>query len=85
MTIEGRPYLGPDTTYAEQRKQRLQDCVDDYLQDDEVSPLLFYTKLEDCINEVIHYHGEQKTRAVDLMKLIRPLQIQQDIVGPDEC
>ena len=29
MTIEGRPYLGPDTTYAEQRKQRLQDCVDD--------------------------------------------------------
>ena len=39
MTIEGRPYLGPDTTYEEQRKMRFQDAIDDYLLDDQVSAL----------------------------------------------
>ena len=86
MTIEGRPYLGPDTTYAEQRKQRLQDCVDDYLQDDEVSPLTFYNELKDCIGDVSQYHKKQVERASGLMKLISPLQIQQEIhIRSDEC
>ena len=86
MTIEGRPYLGPDKTYAEQRKQRLQDCVDDYLQDDEVSPLTFYNELKDCIGDVSQYHKKQVERASGLMKLISPIQFQQEIhIRPDEC
>ena len=74
-----------DRTYAEQRKQRLQDCVDDYLQDDEVSPLTFFNELKDCLGDVKEYHKTQMDRATAVMKLISPLQIQQDIVGPDEC
>jgi len=85
MTIEGRPYLGPDMTYAQQRKQRLQDCVDDYLQDDKVSPLTFFNELKDCVGDVSTYHKSQLDRASEVMKLISPLQMQQDIVGPEEC
>ena len=79
MTIEGRPFFGPDTTYAEQRKKRLQDCVDDYLQDEEVSVLTFYNDLKDCVSDVSEYHKKQVERASGLMKLISPIQFQQEI------
>ena len=41
MTTELYPYIGPDMTYEKQRKCRMQDAIDDYLQDDEVC--LLYT------------------------------------------
>ena len=45
MTIEGRPELiGTEKflneTYAKQRQSRMQDAIDDYLQDDKVSSSL---------------------------------------------
>ena len=33
-----RPFIGPDMTYNEQRKCRMQDAIDDYLSDEKVSP-----------------------------------------------
>lgn len=84
MTINSYPYLGTDKTYAEQRKQRLQDCVDDYLQDDEVSPLTLYNDLQDCLNDVIDYHKKSMDKASGTMSLIkghRPI----DFISPDEC
>ena len=44
MTTEGRPAMQNSTeflnkTYAEQRKCRLQDAIDDYIQDEKVSIL----------------------------------------------
>ena len=29
-----RPFIGPDMTYDEQRKCRMQDAIDDYLSDE---------------------------------------------------
>ena len=45
MTTDGRPYLGPDTTYSQQRKDRMQDAVDDYLRDDEVTAQFAYEEI----------------------------------------
>ena len=68
-TTEGRPFIGPDT-YSEQRKARLQDAVDDYLQDEDVSILEFYTDLKDCIEDIITYHKKNKDRAQGMLQLV---------------
>ena len=70
MTTEGRPFLGSDKTYAEQRKCRLQDAIDDYCQDDKVSILEFYTDLKDCIEDIITYHKQNKERAMGMLQLV---------------
>ena len=59
-----------DKTYAEQRKCRLQDAIDDYLQDDDVSILEFYTDLKDCIEDIITYHKKRKERAQGVLQLV---------------
>lgn len=56
--------------YAKQRKNRLQDSVDEYLQDDEVDVETFYSDLKACIDEIIQYHKTQKYRACDAMSMI---------------
>lgn len=68
MTIEGRPKLiGTEEflqkTYEEQRKCRLQDSVDEYLQDDQVDVDTFYNDLVDCIQDIIDYHRKELTKA----------------------
>lgn len=70
MTTEGRPFLGPDMTYEQQRKCRLQDAIDDYLQDDKVSIIDFYTDLKDCIEDIITYHKTHKERAMGVLQLV---------------
>ena len=75
MTTEGRPELkGTEEflhkTYAQQRKDRLQDAVDDYLQDEKVSILEFYTDLKDCIEDIITYHKKNKERAMGMLQLV---------------
>jgi hypothetical protein len=69
-TTEGRPFITSDKTYAEQRKCRLQDAVDDYLQDEDVSILEFYTELKDCIEDIITYHKKNKERAMGMLQLV---------------
>ena len=69
-TTERRPFIGSDKTYAEQRKCRLQDAVDDYLQDEDVSILDFYSDLKDCIEDIITYHKKNKERAMGMLQLV---------------
>ena len=70
MTIEGRPFLGPDQTYEKQRQCRMQDAIDDYLQDDKVSARQTYEEMLSCINDVIEYHKSSMDRAVALRSLM---------------
>lgn len=69
-TTTTRPNLGPDMTYAQQRKCRLQDAIDDYMQDDKVTILEFYHDLKDCLQDIISYHSKSKDRAVGALELV---------------
>ena len=71
MTIEGRPELkGTEDflrkTYAGQRKDRMQDAIDDYLQDDKVSARQAYEEMLSCIDDVLEYHKNAYCRAMSL-------------------
>jgi hypothetical protein len=75
MTIEGRPELkGTEDflrkTYAGQRKDRMQDAIDDYLQDDKVSSRQAYEEMLSCIDDVIKYHEKAYCRARSLRDLM---------------
>ena len=70
MTIEGRPFLGPDQTYEKQRQCRMQDAIDDYLNDEKVSSRQAYEEMLSCINDVIQYHEKAYCRARGLYDLM---------------
>jgi hypothetical protein len=70
MTTECRPFLGPDNTYEKQRQCRMQDAIDDYLQDDKVSARQTYEEMLSCVNDVIEYHRKSMNRAVKLKELM---------------
>ena len=70
MTIEGRPFLGPDNTYEKQRKCRMQDAIDDYLKDEKVSVEQTYEEMLSCIDDVIEYHKSAYCRAMNLRNLM---------------
>ena len=70
MTIEGRPYLGPDNTYEKQRKCRMQDAIDDYLQDDKVSAQLAYDEILECVKDVLDYHQREYVKAQELYDMM---------------
>ena len=72
MTIEGRPNIQHDwdKEYAKQRKDRMQDAIDDYLQDDKVSARQTYEEMLSCVQDVIDYHKRQMDRAVALRSLM---------------
>ena len=67
-----RPLITPPLrkTYAQQRKDRLQDAIDDYLQDGEFSAQQTYEEVLSCINDVIEYHKSSMDRAVALRSLM---------------
>jgi len=61
--------------FKKQRASRLQDSVDEYMQDGEVDA--FFEDLRTAIQDLIDYHGKQKENAQTLMKVVsghRPLQ-----------
>ena len=75
MTIEGRPDIQVSDDYWEkehetQRKDRMQDCIDDYLQDEKVSSRRAYEEMLSCIDDVINYHKKQFDKAVALKSLM---------------
>ena len=63
-------YASPDKTYEEQRKCRMQDAIDDYLQDDKVSSRQAYEEMLSCIDDVIKYHEQAYCRARELRDLM---------------
>lgn len=64
------PILGPDNTYEKQRKCRMQDAIDDYLNDEKVSARQAYEEMLSCVDDVIKYHEKQYVRARDLRDLM---------------
>jgi len=65
-----RPYLGPDMSYSEQRKCRMQDAIDDYLNDEEVDSRRSYEEMLSCIDDVRKYHKKQYDKADELYNLL---------------
>ena len=75
MTIEGRPESQNSDEfwkkmYSQQRKERMQDAIDDYLQDDEVDARQTYEEMLSCVDDVINYHKKQYDKAVALKSLL---------------
>ena len=88
-TTEGAPVIKNSDEYwkeefKRQRASRLQDSVDEYMQDGEVDA--FFEDLRTAIQDLVDYHGKQKENAQTLMKVVsghRPLQVQQtNVPGP---
>jgi hypothetical protein len=55
-----------DKTYAAQRKDRMQDAIEDYLNDDKVDARQMYEEVLSCVDDVINYHKKQYDKAVQL-------------------
>ena len=92
MTIEDRPVINNSDEYwkeefRRQRASRLQESVDEYMQDGEVDA--FFEDLRTAIQDLIDYHGKHKENAQTLMKVVsghRPLDVIAGITsltGPD--
>ena len=76
MTIEGRPEIvGSEQywkdEYSRQRKDRMQDAIDDYLQDDNISPQEVYNEIIHCVDDVINYHQKCLDRASQLKLFLK--------------
>ena len=56
--------------YSKQRKDRMQDAIDDYLNDDRVSARQAYEEMLSGIDDVIEYHKNALERATALKCLI---------------
>ena len=72
MTIEGRPDIQHnwEKEFEQQRKDRLQDAIDEYLQDDKVSPRRAYEEILSCVQDVMDYHKKNLDRSVALKSLL---------------
>ena len=71
---EGAPKVGNDEywqeRYREQRKDRLNDIVHDYLDDKDTSILEFYNDLRDIIVEMNTYHKSFAEKAEGALLLV---------------
>jgi predicted house-cleaning noncanonical NTP pyrophosphatase (MazG superfamily) len=72
MTIEGRPEFQHDwkKDFEQQRKDRLQNSIDEYLQDHEVSPRRAYEEILSCVQDEIDYHRKNLDRSTALKCLL---------------
>lgn len=70
MDLSNKPFIGLDMTYAEQRKCRMQDAIDDYLQDDKVTAQLAYDEILECVKDVLDYHKRECVKAQELYDMM---------------
>jgi hypothetical protein len=56
--------------YGKQRKDRMQDAIDDYLNDHRVDARRTYEEIVSCVDDVINYHKAQYDKAVELKSLM---------------
>jgi len=70
--IEGRPEIQHDwdKEYARQRKNRMQDAIDDYLNDEAVEARRAYEEILSCVDDVRKYHKDQYDKANELYNLM---------------
>lgn len=66
-----RPFLGPDTTYAQQRKHRMGDAIGDYLGDEEVDARQAYEEIISEAQEWYDYHKKQLDKAKEFLDLLQ--------------
>lgn len=66
-------YIHPGS-YAEQRKNRLDDCISDYLNDDDITPSDLYHDLIDVVTDWEKYHQQEMQKAQGVKNLIRGIQ-----------
>ena len=66
-----RPFLGPETTYAEQRKFRMGDAIGDYLNDEEVDARQAYEEIISEAQEWYDYHKKHMERTKELLDLLQ--------------
>ncbi|AOO18307.1 hypothetical protein Sn310910_030 [Cyanophage S-RIM12_Sn_31_0910] len=63
--------------YAIQRKDRMHDAIEDYLNDDKVDARRAYEEMLSCIDNTIQYHKSSQEKAVELKELMlghRPIE-----------
>jgi hypothetical protein len=72
MTIEGRPELNVDwqAEYQKQRRSRMDDCINDYMGDEEIDPRFCYEDMLSICDEWIKYHKKHITRWTELKSLM---------------
>jgi len=72
FVVEGRPEIQHDwkKEFARQRRDRLQDAIDEYLQDHEVSPRQAYEEILSCVQDVMDYHRKNLDRTTELKSLM---------------
>lgn len=51
-----RPNFGEDPTYGQQRLMRMMDCLEDYMNDEDVDARQCYEDMLTCIEDNIKYH-----------------------------
>ena len=73
------PIIGTDQTYEKQRKCRMQDAIDDYLQDERIPTRTVYEEMLSCIDDVIEYHQKLLDRANDLKSLMMGHRLLDDM------
>lgn len=57
-------------TYAKQRKDRLGDVINDYMNDEDVSPRQFYEELLSELDEAREYHQRHADRYENIKSLV---------------
>jgi len=71
--IEGRPEMKDidwELQYINERKSRMTDCIDEYLQDPKTDARQTYEDILSCIDGVIQYHKKEYDKAVALKSLM---------------
>ena len=58
-------------SYSQQRKDRLYDAVDDYLNDEKVSPQEFYDDLVQSMQESLNYYRNNLERVTQALELVK--------------
>lgn len=66
-----RPFLGPDMTYAQQRKHRMGDAIGDYLSDEEVDARQAYEEIISEAQEWYDYHHRNMEKAKEFLDLLQ--------------
>lgn len=80
FTLEDRPTLKPDKefeemmskSYDEQRRDRLTDCIDDYLNDDDKTAIDLYDDMLASLEETRNHHERQIQKIDSLIRMIKP-------------
>ena len=67
-------------SYEQQRFERLQSCIEDYLMDEKVSPTETYNDIIKCVDEWLAYHRNEMNKACHLKDMLmghRMIELQQ--------